>query len=326
MKLVLIFIIIVVMIGVFHYNNLYAQEALPEDFISQPQPTMDITSRDFNNDDNFSPNAMVIVQDILHYNQTEIKDYPLTDLPPEDIKSVFMILDSGNITKVLLNIPVNDIHEIQNMLSEEEFNNILNRVSIENQTQIKERINIPILIPYNSFFVPKNALPLYLPNNSLLIEKSTGIPIQIPDNAIFVPNEGPVSIINNSALVVDSNHGPPLNLPNGSLIGINGEILVPLPKEPLILNDTDAPLPLPDNVSLWIGNNTELQNLVLNGSRIVNSNEKWFLILPNNLGTIIIPNKVIQNLPQGTIIIPNKVIQNLPQGSVIVAKTINYSG
>ena len=84
---------------------------------------------------------MMIVQDILHYNQTEIKDYPLTDLPPEDIKSVFMILDSGNITKVLLNIPVNDIHEIQNKLSEEEFNNILNRVTIENQTQIKERIS-----------------------------------------------------------------------------------------------------------------------------------------------------------------------------------------
>lgn len=140
MKLVLIFIIIVVMIGVSHSNNLYAIEALPEDFIAQP--SSNITSMDLNNlEGNFSPNAMMIVQDILHYNQTEIKDYPLTDLPPEDIKSVFMILDSGNITKVLLNIPVNDIHEIQNKLSEEEFNNILNRVTIENQTQIKERIS-----------------------------------------------------------------------------------------------------------------------------------------------------------------------------------------
>ncbi len=210
-----------------------------------------------------------------------------------------------------MNIPVNDIHEIQNKVSEEEFNNILNRVLIKNQTKIKERINNPILILHNAFFVPKNALPLYLPNNSLLIEKSTGIPTQLPDNAIFVPNEGPVSIINKSALVVNNNHGPPLNLPNGSLIGINGEILVPLTKVSLILNDTDAPLPLPDNASLLIGNETEVQNLFLNGSRIVNSTERWFLILPNSLGTIIIPNKVIQNLPQG---------------SVIVAQTINYSG
>jgi hypothetical protein len=90
---------------------------------------------------NFESNAQNIAEELGEWNETEIRDYPLTDLPIEEIKAVFMILDSGNITKVLLNIPVNDIQEIQNKLSEDEFNNILNRVSIENQTQIKERID-----------------------------------------------------------------------------------------------------------------------------------------------------------------------------------------
>lgn len=85
--------------------------------------------------------SSIIAKELVGLNESEIKDYPFSDLPSKDIKAVFMILDSGNITKVLLNIPVNEIKEIQNKLSEEEFNNILNRVSIENQTQIKERIN-----------------------------------------------------------------------------------------------------------------------------------------------------------------------------------------
>jgi hypothetical protein len=136
MNLVL-FTVILITIGVFHYNNSYAQEVNPEDFISP-----EIRSPDFNSpDDNFSPNARIIAQEIILYNETEIKDYPFIDLPSEELKAVFNILDSGNLTKVLLNIPVNAIQEIQNKLSEDEFNNILNRVSIENQTKIKERIN-----------------------------------------------------------------------------------------------------------------------------------------------------------------------------------------
>ena len=157
MKFVLIFVILII-IGVFNYNNLYAQPARPNDFIAPQEnssetlvPPPGASSEDFgapiippdfnSQDNNFSPNAMIIAQDMELYNETEIKEYPLTDLPPEEIKAVFSILDSGNITKVLLNIPGNDIKEIQNILSEDEFNNIMNKVSIENQTQIKERID-----------------------------------------------------------------------------------------------------------------------------------------------------------------------------------------
>jgi hypothetical protein len=55
-----------------------------------------------------------------------------------------MILDSGNLTKVLLNIPVDDIKEIQNKLSEEEFNNILNRLPNETSIIIKKNLNYTI--------------------------------------------------------------------------------------------------------------------------------------------------------------------------------------
>lgn len=126
MNLVLL-IFILVIVGIFNYNNLYGQEFNPSDFD--------------NPDTNFLSNAEIIAQEISLYTDTEIKDYPLADLPAEEIKAVFMILDLGNITKILLNIPVNDIQEIQNKLSEEEFNSILNRVSIENQTLIKDHIN-----------------------------------------------------------------------------------------------------------------------------------------------------------------------------------------
>jgi hypothetical protein len=96
----------------------------------------------------------------------------------------------------------------------------------------------------------------------------------------------------------------------------------------VIRNDTNArPIVLPD-VSLLIGNDTEVQNLVLNGSRIVNSNQGWFLVLPNSLGTIIVPNdgQNMKNLPQGAIIVPNdgQNMKNLPQGAIIMpTKVIN---
>jgi hypothetical protein len=357
MKLGLIFVILV-LIELFNYINLHAQEALPQDFIPLPSPKSNATSEDFiplpsptsnatttaksedfilppiapedfrgpsitapdfiNPDDTYPHNAKLIAQDIALYNEKEIKDYPLTDLPSSEIKAVFRVLDSGNIIKILLNIPVNDLKEIQNTLSEEEFNNILTRISIEKQTQIKERIISPVLIPSNSFFIPKNALPIYLPNNSLLIENKIGVPTQLPNNSILVPNEGPLSILNQSAFVVNSNYyPPPLNLPNGSLIRSNGEILIPLPTVS-ILNNTDRPLILPANASHLIGNNTEIKNLILDGSRIVNINDKWFVKLPPNVGTIIVQDKVIDNLPRGTIIVQDKVIENIPRGTIIV--------
>jgi Mg/Co/Ni transporter MgtE len=89
---------------------------------------------------NFSSNSKLIAQELILYNETEIKDYPLTDLPSEEIKAVFSILDSGNLSKVLLNVPQENIKEIKNKLSDEEFGNILNRLPNETGNIIKEYI------------------------------------------------------------------------------------------------------------------------------------------------------------------------------------------
>lgn len=89
---------------------------------------------------NFSSNSKLIAQELILYNKTEIKDYPFTDLPAEEIKAVFNILDSGNLSNVLLNVPQENIKEIKNKLSDEEFGNILNRLPNETGNIIKEYI------------------------------------------------------------------------------------------------------------------------------------------------------------------------------------------
>ena len=119
-------------------------------------------------------------------------------------------------------------------------------------------------LPDNSFFIPKNALPLYLPNNSLLIENSTGISTPIPDNSIFVPNKGPISLLSKSELVVKGNYGPSINLPNDSLIGNNGEILIPLPKVSVILKDRVTPVS--EDACILIGSESSLTDFPQPGS------------------------------------------------------------
>ena len=80
-------------------------------------------------DFNFSgSNAQLVTRELTSLNKTEIKDYPLTDLPVGEIKRVFHFLDGKNVAKVLLNLPVNDIKKIQKQLSDDEFNSILNRL------------------------------------------------------------------------------------------------------------------------------------------------------------------------------------------------------
>jgi hypothetical protein len=51
------------------------------------------------------------------------------------------MLHSGNLSKILLNVPTNDIKEIQKQLSNNVFNNILNRLPNETSIAIEKRIN-----------------------------------------------------------------------------------------------------------------------------------------------------------------------------------------
>ena len=100
---------------------------------SQANPT------DFPTD--FPSNAKKIAMELTKLTPTEISQYPITKLSPEDIKSAFELLNPSNIVKVLLNIPQADLVEIvENKLDLTTFNQTLSRLSDANRTQIEERL------------------------------------------------------------------------------------------------------------------------------------------------------------------------------------------
>lgn len=85
--------------------------------------------------------AKIIAQKIISYNETQIKDYPISDLPPENLKAVFSILNPGNLSKIFTNISVEELNNIKDKLSIEEFENILNVLPNKTNNIIKEYIN-----------------------------------------------------------------------------------------------------------------------------------------------------------------------------------------
>ena len=86
-------------------------------------------------------NAKKIAIDLTKLTPTEIGQYPITNLSPEDIKSAFELLNPSNIAKVLLNIPQADLVElVENKLNPITFNQTLVRLPEANRTQVEERL------------------------------------------------------------------------------------------------------------------------------------------------------------------------------------------
>jgi hypothetical protein len=206
-------------------------------------------------------------------------------------------------------------------------------------------INGEILVPLSKISIIHNDTntpkPL-LQGSSLLIANGTGTPLPSPDGVSLLiitdkslPFPGPDQTSNVTGGPPGGDPTETSNVTSGSvlpeskvslLIVANGTgTPFPPPKVSLLIaNGTSTPIPLPEGSSLSVANSTEVQRLFLNGSRIVSSNEGWFLILPNSLGTIILPNEgqTIKNLPKGTIILPNEgqTIKILPEGTIILLK------
>ena len=88
-----------------------------------------------------SSDAKIIAQKIISYNETQIKDYPISDLSSVELKAVFAILNPGNLSKIFINISVEELNNIKNKLSIEEFENILNMLPNKANNIIKEYIN-----------------------------------------------------------------------------------------------------------------------------------------------------------------------------------------
>ena len=72
--------------------------------------------------------------------QEEIREYPITDLSDNDIILVFGFLNPGNLTKVLLNIPQEDLADIRDRLTPVTFTESLNRISEVDRSQVANRL------------------------------------------------------------------------------------------------------------------------------------------------------------------------------------------
>ena len=70
----------------------------------------------------------------------EIREYPITDLSDNDIILVFGFLNPGNLTKVLLNIPQEDLADIRDRLTPVTFTESLSRISVVDRSQVENRL------------------------------------------------------------------------------------------------------------------------------------------------------------------------------------------
>jgi hypothetical protein len=84
--------------------------------------------------------AHIIAKQLIELNETEIKDYPLTDLPPEDIKAVFTLLNPGNLSKVLLNIDDGLFKNIYNKSTPMTFDKMIQNISESDRNKIQKRV------------------------------------------------------------------------------------------------------------------------------------------------------------------------------------------
>jgi hypothetical protein len=91
--------------------------------------------------DEFPLNTKMIAKELTELNPTEISNYPITKLSPNDLKLAFILLNPFNLGKVLLNIPQDDLLKIQNILSPSLFNQTLNRLLPADKDQVEDRLS-----------------------------------------------------------------------------------------------------------------------------------------------------------------------------------------
>jgi hypothetical protein len=98
-------------------------------------------SRDLDDDDDrFRHNAEEIAMELSSLPPEEIRVYPITDLSDNDIVLVFGFLNPGNLTKVLLNIPQEDLADIRDRLTPVTFTESLSRISEVDRSQVANRL------------------------------------------------------------------------------------------------------------------------------------------------------------------------------------------
>jgi hypothetical protein len=95
---------------------------------------------DDDNDGKFRHNAEDIAMELSSLSQEEIREYPITDLSDNDIILVFGFLNPGNLTKVLLNIPQEDLADIRDRLTPVTFTESLSKLSGVDRSHVSNRL------------------------------------------------------------------------------------------------------------------------------------------------------------------------------------------
>jgi hypothetical protein len=86
-------------------------------------------------------NTERIAMELTELTPTEVSQYPITNLPAEDIKLAFGCLNPLSLAKVLLNIPQEDLIGVKNKLTPPTFNQTLNRLFEADRTQVEDRLS-----------------------------------------------------------------------------------------------------------------------------------------------------------------------------------------
>ena len=109
------------------------------DFTDLPLPVApgDLTASDFSDCTNDFPSTSCrIAKDLTGLKPEEIKVYGLSDYPSSVIQNALMFLNPGNLTKVLLNLPPNELIQIREGIAPQVFNNTLSLVPEPQRTEL----------------------------------------------------------------------------------------------------------------------------------------------------------------------------------------------
>jgi hypothetical protein len=93
------------------------------------------------NGDKFRHNAAKIAMELSSLTPQEISQYPITDLSDEDIKLVLSVfLSQEDLSKVLLNISIEGLSQIQQRITPTDFNTILAILPESDRVQVENRL------------------------------------------------------------------------------------------------------------------------------------------------------------------------------------------
>ncbi len=119
----------------------------PSDFVvdansgAEPPDMVDMADMNCNTSD-YPSTACDIVHDLISLPAVGVRDYGLSAQPHFVIKQTLNLLDPGNLTKVLQNIPLEELSIIRDKLTPQTFNTTLSRVPEPERDQIINKLSL----------------------------------------------------------------------------------------------------------------------------------------------------------------------------------------